>query len=88
MTDQLAKLDPAELSKMPSVPPPPGATVGFDPPNPLKTTTITVTSVFMGLAFLFIGIRAYAKIKIYHKGSWDDRKSRANVTRNGNTLTH
>ena len=74
MADQVAKLSSAELSQMPSIPPPPGVTIDFDGPNPLETTNITVTSVFMGIAFLFVGIRAYTKIKIYKKGSWDDRK--------------
>ena len=74
MANQLSQLDPAELSKTPTVSPPPGATVNFDGPNPLEFTMIIVTSIFMGLAFLFVGIRAYTKIKIYGKGSWDDRR--------------
>lgn len=74
MADQLAHLDPALLSKMPSVPPPLGATVDFDGKNPLKATAVTVTSVFMGLAFLFVGIRACTKVKTYSKRSWDDGK--------------
>lgn len=72
MADQLAHLDPALLSKMPSVPPPPGATVDFNGKNPLEATAITVTSVFMGLAFFFVAIRACTKIKTYSKTSWDD----------------
>ena len=74
MAGQLAQLDPAELSKLPSVAPPPGATIDFDGPNPLKGTLVTVTAVFMGLAFLFVGIRAYTKIKIKGSWSWDDCK--------------
>ncbi len=72
---QLAQLDPAQLSKLPSVTPPPGVALDFDGPNPLETTIVTVTSVFIGLTFVFIGIRAYTKIKIYRRGSWDDRTS-------------
>lgn len=72
MADQLAQLGPAELSKLPSMPLPPGATVDFDGPNPLGTTAITVTSVFIGIAFSFVGIRAYTKINIHRRGSWDD----------------
>ena len=74
MADQLAQLTPAELSKMPSMRPPPGAVIDFDGPNPLERTTITVTSTFMGIALFFVSIRAYTKVKIYGKGSWDDRK--------------
>ena len=74
MAAQLAKLGPAELSKLPSMPPPAGATIDFGGPNPLETTIISVTSVFIGLAIMFVGIRAYTKIKINRKGSWDDRK--------------
>jgi len=74
MADQLAHLDPALLSKMPSVPPPPGATVDFNGQNPLEATAITVTSVFMGLAFFFVGMRACTKMKTYSKRSWDDGK--------------
>lgn len=81
MADQLAQLGPAELSKLPSMPLPPGATVDFDGPNPLGTTAITVTSVFIGIAFSFVGIRAYTKINIHRRGSWDDRKFSTYVTR-------
>ncbi|CAD6593000.1 MAG: hypothetical protein ASARMPREDX12_006648 [Alectoria sarmentosa] len=73
MAAQLAKLGPAELSKLPSMPPPAGATIDFGGPNPLETTIISVTSVFIGLAIMFVGIRAYTKIKINRKGSWDDQ---------------
>ena len=72
MANQLSQLNPTELSKLPSVSPPQGATIDFNRPNPLEATIITVTSVFMGLAFLFVGVRSYAKIKIHGKGSWDD----------------
>ena len=74
MADQLSQLSPAQLSQMPSTSPPPGSIVDFDGPNPLETTIVTVTSVFMGLAFLFVAIRLYTKINISGKGSWDDRK--------------
>lgn len=72
MADKLAHLNPALLSKMSSVPPPLGATVDFDGKNPLEATAITVTSVFMGLAFFFVGIRACTKMKTYSKRFWDD----------------
>ena len=74
MADQLAQLDPAQLSKTPTVSLPPGTTINFDEPNPLETTIVTVSSVFMGLAFLFVAIRAYTKIKEYSRRSWDDGK--------------
>ena len=79
MANQLSQLNPAELSQMPSGPPSPGATIDFDGPNPMGTTMITATSVFMGLAFLFVGIRAYTKIKVYGRGSWDDRKNHGQI---------
>ena len=74
MADQLAQLSPAELSKLPSMPVPAGLTVDFDGPNPLETTIISVTSVFIGLAVLFVGMRAYTKIIVNRRASWDDRK--------------
>ena len=74
MAAQPAEMDPAKLSELPSVPAPPGWTSDLDGPNPLKTTIITVTTVFMGLAFLFMGIRAYTKIKIKGRWTWDDGK--------------
>ena len=80
MASQLSQLDRAELSKIPTVSSPPGATVNFDGPNSLESTMIIVTSIFMGLAFLFVGIRAYTKIKIYGKGSWDDRRYHVYIT--------
>ena len=72
----LDQLDPAELGKLPSTIPPPGKVVDFDGANPLETTSITVTSVFIILSLVFIGVGAYTKIKILRKGSWDDRTSR------------
>lgn len=81
MAGQLAQLDPAELSKSPSVSPPPGAIIDFDGPNPLETTIISVTTGFMGLAFLFVGIRVYTKTKIKGSWSWDDGKFHAYITR-------
>lgn len=80
MASQLLQLDPAELSKTPSVSPPPGAAIDFEGPNPLEATTIIIASVFMGLAYFFVGIRAYTKIKIYGKGSWDDRRFHVYIT--------
>ena len=80
MAGQLAQLDPAQSSKTPSVAPPVGAIVDFDSPNPLEKMSITVTSVFMGLAFLLAGIRAYTKMKKYSRKSWDDGMSRSYAT--------
>lgn len=79
MAGQFAQLDPTQLSKTPSVPPPTGAVTDFDSPNPLEKTIITVTSVFMGLAFCFAGIRSYTKIKRYSRRSWDDGMFRAST---------
>lgn len=75
MADQLAKLDPIQLSKMSSANPPPGVTVDFDGQNPLETISIAVTSVFIGLAIFFVAIRACVKMKKYSKTSWDDGKT-------------
>ena len=72
MAEQLSQLDPVQLSQMPTVPPPPGEIVDFDKPNPQEIMIITVISVFIGLAILFVGIRAYTKAKQYSRRSWDD----------------
>ena len=88
MAAQLAQLDPAQLSKTSTVPPLPGVTVNFDGKNPLKTVIITVTSVFMGLAFFFVGIRVYIKIMRYSRRSWDDGESRAYSIYNALLLTY
>ena len=80
MASQLLQLNPAELSKTPNVSPPPDAAIDFKGPSPLKATTITITSIFMRLAFFFVGIRAYTKIKIYDKESWDDRRFHVYIT--------
>ena len=74
MAAQIAQLTPAELSKSPSLPPPVGATIDFDGPNDLRVTSIAVTTVFMSIAFSFVGVRAYTKLRIYRKASWDDRE--------------
>ena len=80
MAGQYAQMDPVQLSKTPTVPPPPGATINFDEPNPLQKTIITVTSVFMGLSFFFVGIRAYVKLMKYSRKSWDDGKFHGDPT--------
>ena len=86
MAGQFAQLDPTQLSRTPSVPPPTGVTVDFDSPNPLEKTIITVPSVFMGLAFIFVGIRSYTKIKKYSRRSWDDGRFRHYTTREDQVL--
>ena len=86
MAGQFAQLDPTQLSRTPSVPPPTGVIVDFDRPNPLEKTVITVTSVFMGLAFFFAGIRSYTKIKRYSRRSWDDGRIRPYTTREEQVL--
>ena len=87
MAGQFAQLDPAQLSRKPSVPTPTSVIVDYDRPNPLEKTTITVTSVFVGLAFFFAGIRSYIKIKRYIRRSWDDGMCRAHNFMEKYTLT-
>ncbi|KAL8942173.1 MAG: hypothetical protein Q9216_001820 [Gyalolechia sp. 2 TL-2023] len=62
----------SELYQIPAAAPPPGAIVDFSGKNPLKGSMIAVVSVFMGLTFVFVGVRAYTKIKIHRRWSWDD----------------
>ncbi|KAL8632349.1 hypothetical protein Q9189_001921 [Teloschistes chrysophthalmus] len=72
MAAPLAQLTPAELANTPSVPPPPGITPNFDGPNNLGNAVIASTSVFVAITLIFMGVRTYAKFKIFGKGSWDD----------------
>ncbi|KAL9576233.1 MAG: hypothetical protein Q9212_007272 [Teloschistes hypoglaucus] len=72
MATQLAQLTPAELANTPSIPPPPGITPNFDGPNNLGNAVITSTSAFVAITLIFMGVRTYAKFKIFGKGSWDD----------------
>ncbi|KAL8784502.1 MAG: hypothetical protein Q9213_003939 [Squamulea squamosa] len=74
MSDSLAQLSPSQLANLPAVSPPPGVRPNFDGTGPLVYTITTVASVFIALTFIFLGIRAYAKIKIHRQWSWDDGK--------------
>lgn len=57
-----------------SMQPPKGVAVNIDGPNPWQYTAVTVTSTFVALALLFGSIRAYTKVYILRKSSWDDCK--------------
>ncbi|KAL8658966.1 MAG: hypothetical protein Q9202_007346 [Teloschistes flavicans] len=59
---------------MPSLQPPPGLKVDSDAPDTLAPTIYAATPIFIALAFLFVSLRAYTKIMIVGKASWDDRK--------------
>lgn len=68
-------VDPAVLSSIPAMQPPPGAVVDFNAPNPWQKISVSVTSVFIALALVSVGVRAYTKTRIVGKGSWDDCKT-------------
>ncbi|KAL8700751.1 MAG: hypothetical protein Q9201_005279 [Fulgogasparrea decipioides] len=72
MSASLAQLSSSELAQIPAVSPPPGVGVNFDGPSPLAYTITVVSSIFIGLTFLFLGVRVYAKVKIHRQWSWDD----------------
>ncbi|KAL8721474.1 MAG: hypothetical protein Q9225_001853 [Loekoesia sp. 1 TL-2023] len=75
MPDQnagLSQLDPTALRSISSGKPPKGVTVDFDAANRWEKTVDVVTSVFMALAIISVGIRAYTKSRILGRGTWDD----------------
>ena len=72
MADLLGQIDPAVLASTPSMKPPDGVSVDFDGPMPWLNTGVSVTSVFLSLALVSVGIRVYTKTIIVGKGSLDD----------------
>lgn len=72
MADLLGQIDPAVLASTPSMMPPNGTVVDFDGAMPWLNTGVSVTSVFLSLALVFMGIRVYTKTIIVGKGYLDD----------------
>ena len=76
MSGSLDQLDPSVLAGLPAASPPPGVRPDFTGTGPLAYTITAVASVFIGLMFVFLGIRTYAKVKIHRSWSWDDGRFR------------
>ena len=63
--------DPAFLSQ-PALPPPPGVIPNFKNPEYHGPTLVIVGAVLLALVVLALANRAYTKIWIVRKASWDD----------------
>ncbi|KAL8871899.1 MAG: hypothetical protein Q9174_002368 [Haloplaca sp. 1 TL-2023] len=72
MSGNLDQLSHSVLASLPAASPPPGVLPDFNGHGPLAYTITVVASVFIGLMFVFLGIRTYAKVKIHRAWSWDD----------------
>lgn len=75
MTHLLDQIDPALLASTPSMKPPDKTILDFDGPMPWRSTGISVTSVFLLLASVFVAIRIYTKVTIVGRGSLGDCES-------------
>lgn len=75
ISTDLSKLPPEvlqQLSNMPSIPPPPGVIPNFQNPETSKNTQIISTGFILGLVVIFFFNRAYAKVFLMRKLTWDD----------------
>ena len=64
----------SSLADEPSTPPPPGTSVNFGTTDTRAPMAIAVMSSFMGVMFVFVGIRIYVKSMIDKRAKWDDCK--------------
>ena len=62
------------LADEPSASPPPGTSVDFNTTDTKAPMAIAVMSSFMGIMFIFVGIRVYVKVRIDKRATWDDCK--------------
>ena len=62
------------LADEPSTSPPPGTSVDFNTTDTRAPMAIAVMSSFMGIMFIFVGIRVYVKTRIDKRATWDDCK--------------
>lgn len=60
------------LASTPTIPPPNGTIPNFVDPYTEAPTQIIVTSVILGLVIVFFCNRAYVKLWLMKKLSWDD----------------
>ena len=72
MADALATMTPEQLSKIPAGTPPPGVQPNFVNPPSSAPVLIAVGTVFMGIMFLFAGMRFYVKVIVRRKVAPDD----------------
>lgn len=63
--------DPAYL-QLPALAPPPGVTPNFANPENKGSTLVIVGVILLGLVLIALVNRAYAKLCIVRKASWDD----------------
>lgn len=69
----------SDILSQPFYPPPPGVVPNqLDPQTRGRDLTITC-SVFLGIMITFVSIRAYTKLWIMRKVTWDDRMSLCSV---------
>ena len=63
--------DPASLQQ-PAIAPPPGVTPNFAHPEDKGPTLVIVATVLLALVIIALANRAYTKLYIIRKSSWDD----------------
>lgn len=69
---QLSQLPAAELLQIPALSPPQGIIPNFAHPDNRGAILVIVNGVLLVLMAPFVAIRAYTKIAIVRKASWDD----------------
>ena len=70
-----AEMVPSDVFKQPFHPPPPGVLLDYSHPQTQGRVMTITSSVFLGIMIVFVSIRAYTKLLIVRKITWDDRMS-------------
>ena len=61
-----------DLSQIPALEPPPGVTPNFINPYTRGPMLLALSAVAIGIMYLFVMARFYAKIYVHKKLTWDD----------------
>lgn len=62
----------ASLLQLPALAPPPGVIPNFTNPENRGPTLVIVGAILLGLVVIAMANRAYTKLRIIRKASWDD----------------
>lgn len=72
--DILKSLPPEALKVIPLAQPPPGVKANFENPPTRVPVILGVSSTYLVIATICLGIRTHTKIVIAKKWGWDDSK--------------
>ena len=72
LPDSVSAAEIDQYKNVPALAPPPGVIPNFTAANPRADIYIIICSVALGLAFIFVLLRLYAKLWINRSPGWDD----------------